>query len=211
MSAVTVLMWFCDMCINFYSNFREWCTNWYQYMKVNAFENKLLYYAVYDLSTKRYSLIHNYDNPLSIFYFFILNHVFKISYAGISYLDLQYILHSENIVVVCEYVRRGKEYCEILDLDVFEAPRANITNKVVYAYTETDGSPDQCDDLTHEFEKFKTTLFNVATKINAQNTYNLIMGFRQNDQNGRHITKNDNIKKIRYMLDDDFEEKTLGI
>jgi hypothetical protein len=162
-------------------------------MKIKGFEHKLIYYAVYNKNTKSYNVIHDYDKPLSVLYFYIFNYVLKLNYAGITFLDLGMILHAENLVVVTTYVLNGKIYNDVFDVYTYEKPRTINHNKVVYAYTNTD------DDLTHEFERFKNTIFDV--KLDAQQLYNVIMGYRQKQP--------EKVLSIKVMMDNDFIENQI--
>ena len=189
-----------DMIINFFSSIVKYKNNILTYMKSKAFENKLVYYAIYDLNTSTYSVIHNYNNFLSIFWFYITNYIFKVNYTGVTYLDIDLILHAENIIVIADYVRNSIEYHSIFDMTAYEEHK--ISNKIIniiYAYT------DKNEDLTYEFEYFNLTIFNVATRIKAQHIYNIILGY--NGITSIHFSL---INSIHLMTDDHFDEITIS-
>ena len=79
-----------DAIINFYVLFVKRGRNIYEDMKKKAFENKLIYYARYDMNQNRYLVVYNYDKVLSVFYFYMFNYIWKMSYASMTYLDLDF-------------------------------------------------------------------------------------------------------------------------
>lgn len=188
-------LYIADIIINFLSQIQYLYDNFYKNLKYKAFSEKLFYYAIYDINTKRYTLIHNYDNFLSTLYFYFMNYIFKIDYIGISYDDLDLILHSDNTVIIASYITNNKEYHDILDFDIYKAPKKITHNKIIYAYAET---INYKDDLTHEYELFKNSILKI--KLSAQDIYNIIMNYKNK--------KTEEITNIKIMIDDTFEEKT---
>jgi hypothetical protein len=191
---MTVFLYFADIILNFLGYIQQSCDNFYKDIKYKAFEHKLIYYAIYDLKTKRYSLIHNYDNYLNTFFFYLTNYIFKLNYAGITYLDLELLTQYENVIVITSYILNNKEYHDILNYDVYNAPRTITHSKVIYAYAET---VNYKDDLTHEYELFKNSIFKL--EIPAQDIYNILKSYK--NRNPEKITN------IKIMIDDTFEEK----
>lgn len=187
------LLNFANIVINFYGFFCDSATNVYQHMKCKAFEHKLIYYATYDLKTCRYTLIHDYDNFLSVFYFYITNYLIKFNYAGVSYLDLELLLKVEDMLIITSYVLNGKEYHNIFDSETYLKPRTKINKEYIYAYT------DKKEDLTHQLNKFKNILYLALT---AQHVANIMFGYTKK-------ILEEKVEHIRYMSDDTFIEQVL--
>ncbi len=188
-------LYIADIIINFFSWIQISYDNFYKNLKYKSFSKKLLYYAIYDNNTKRYTLIHNYDNFLSTLYFYFSNYVFKINYTGITYNDLELILHSDSTIIIASYILNNKEYHDIFDYEVYTSPKITNHNKIVYAYAET---INYKDDLTHEYELFKNSILKL--KLPAQDIYNILMGYKNK--------RTEKITNIKIMSDDTFEEKT---
>lgn len=189
-------MWFAlvDAAINFYSGISSFITKTYLDIKTRAFENKLIYYAVYDTNTKRYSLVYNYDKPLNVFWYCL----FKdwVILPPVSYNDLEKILYADNLVVVCSYVICGEQRNAIYDYTAYNSAWKDMHRKVIFAYSDTN------EDLTHEFEKFKNTVFDIYKRFGAQHVFNMLVGYK------RKTT--DKISYILTMTDHDFIETKLS-
>lgn len=181
-----------DAVLNFFAWIHRISTDSYEKAKTKAFEHKLFYYAIYDTKTNRYLKMHDYDTVFWVVWFYVLNHVCKISYSGVTYLDLDTILHAENLIVVASYVMNGEIRHAILDYEEYSKSWIPTAKKIVFAYT------DSRDDVTHEFERFKETVFAIAERIGVQNVYNILCGY------GRRETST--IQWISTMTDRDFEE-----
>jgi hypothetical protein len=161
-------------------------------MKIKAFNNKVVYYAIYNITTEKYSLVHNYNNILNVIYFYILNYYAKFAYAGISYLDLRVLTQCDDLILITSYIINEKEIHAILNSETYIKDKFATCygKKIVYAYT------DDGQDLTHEFEKYKHTIFDI--KLSSQHLYNIL------------TTKTKNrIEYIKYMMDDDCIEKII--
>lgn len=184
---MSTFLYFVNTIINFLGWLQQLYNNFYRDLKNKTFDNKLIYYAVYDINTKRYTLIHNFNNFLSTLYCYLIN------YNGITYDDLEFIIHDRNIIIITSYILNNKEYHDILNYDIYYSLRKPIHNKIIYAYTENNK-----DNLTHEYELFKNSIFKL--QIPAQDIYNIIMGYKN-----RTFEK---ITNIKIMIDDKFEEKT---
>lgn len=182
-----------DAAINFYSGISRLVENAYLDIKCRAFEHRLLYYAVYDCATKRYTLVYDHDKPLSVFWYCMFGT--WLSVPPVSYADLESILHSENLVVVCSYVMHGEVRYALYDHAAYRAQWTNNHNKVVFAYSNTS------DDITHEFERFKNTVFSVCSRVGANHVFNMLLGYR-----GKQA---DQIQSISVMTDLDFKETKL--
>jgi hypothetical protein len=181
-----------DNIINFFSAIQNEYKKIYNHMKIKAFNNKVVYYGIYNIANQKYSIIHNYNNILSILYFYILNYYAKISYAGVSFLDLRVLTQCDNLILITSYIINEKEIHAILNYETYNKDKFSLCygKKIVYAYT------DDGQDLTHEFEKYKNTIFNI--KCNSQHIYNILTS----------KTKN-RIEYIKYMMDDDCIEKII--
>ena len=184
-----------DAAINFYSSITGFVKKSYLDTKIKTFENKLLYYAVYDTNTNRYTLIYNYDNPLSIFWYLVFG-VFNRALYPVNYEDLETILHTENMIIVCSYILYGEHRHVIYDSSSYKAPRKRNHMKVIYAYSDTN------EDMTHEFERFKETVFEIYERFGVQHVYNMLMGYKQKNP--------EKIEYITAMTDFDFNEKKLA-
>jgi hypothetical protein len=174
-------------------NFFQYNKRLYEDIKIKAFENKLIYYAIYNMQNKKYTLIHNYDNLLSVLFFYITNNLMKTNYAGITYKDLDFLLHDKNNIIVASYVINKKEYHKIFNYDTYinnQQCEKNKIDKIVYAYT------DNVEDLTNEFEKFKDTIF--CIKLSTQTLANILMYYK-----GKKLQK---VEYIKYMIDNNFDE-----
>jgi hypothetical protein len=161
-----------------------------------AFEHKLIYYAVYDTNTSKYTLVYDYDNPLSVFWYLVFGVFYQKSTAmPVAYEDIDTILHAENLVIVCSYVLYGEQRHGLYDSTCYNAPRKGNHTKVIYAYSDTN------DDMSHEFERFKGTIFDIYDRFGAQHVYNMLMGYKKKVPG--------TIEYITTMTDFDFNEKKL--
>jgi hypothetical protein len=169
--------------------FYEGIVGLYDTMKKQAFKNHWLYYATYDTNTKQYSVLYNYNNPLSVLYFYVFRYLLGY-YHGcgiiISPIDT-------NIISVVHYVKDTCERYLLYKQYMLETPTPNI----LYAYT------DCGEDLTHEFQKFRTSIFQLG--LDAQDLYNIIVGYK-----GRPNC-NDMVEYIKYMTDQEFEEQQIAL
>lgn len=181
-----------DAAINFYSGINSFVNKSYVSLKTKAFEHELLYYAVYDTNTKRYTLIYDYDKPLCVFWCLLFG---TWMMETISYQDIDNILHNDNLVVVCSYILYGEQRHCVYDYQAYKAPRKSNNIKVIYAYSDTN------QDLTHEFERFKSTVFEVYERLGAQNIYNMLVSYKKKSP--------EKIDYIKAMTDYDFNDRKL--
>lgn len=174
---------------DYISRYSQYYNKWFKNLTLKAFQNKLIYYAVYDKNTEKYHLIHDHSGLLYTLYYYISNNWMKFDFAGITYNDLNIILQCTNFVAVVSYVRNNRLEHNIFDMDTYQNIK-NIKSKVIYAYS------DNNEDLTHEFEKFKNTIFDI--KLGNQDLYNLLMSYKKINR--------EKINSIKVMMDDTFEE-----
>ncbi len=169
-----------DYGVNFWRGVQHFCWDLFNYVKFQMFEGKLTYYALFNTKTNEYSLIYDYSKFLNSF------HKMPVKYD-----DMKYILQFSDCVIVANYILYGKEHHDILDYNSISKPKHSIHDKVIYAYTDTN------EDLTHEFELFKNTIFTLKS-LTAQQLYTVLMCYKNKQAN--------NIKYIKVMLDNNFEE-----
>lgn len=188
-----------DYIINYFQGWVKYYNVIYDYMKIKAFKNKLIYYAMYNTITEEYMLVHNYNTWWSVVYFYFFNNYAKMDFAGITFFDLDMILHSDQYIVITSYIVNNKEYYAIYDYDTYTKNKCDTKYSIVYAYT------DKKEELSHEFEKFKHTVFDleVYKKGQYRHVYNILSEFKKH----RRMSP----EYIKLMLDNDFEEQTLQI
>lgn len=173
--------------IKFYDNI----ANIYQCMKIKAFENHWIYYAVYDVGTKRYILVYDYDNFLSILFFYIFRYWLGFYMSQlITFNDIATFKHTQ-LVAIIYYIQNSHD--KYIIHNEHTSNETEVGYSVLYAYTDTG------EDITHEVEKFKSTIF--KSGLFAQDIYNTIMGFK-----GKKTQK---IEYIKYMTDENFNEQVL--
>lgn len=182
-----------DAAINFYSGISALFESTYHHIKTRTFENRLIYYALYDSVTKRYTLVYDHDKPLSVFWHCLFGP--WLSTALVNYDDLGGILHSEGLAAVCSYVMHGEQRYALYDREAYRAGWTRNQQKVVFAYSNTN------EDLTHEFERFKSTVFELYKRLGAQNVFNMLAGYKNKAA--------EPIEYITSMTDIDFTEKKL--
>ena len=161
-------------------------------MKCKAFEHKLVYYATYDVEKDRYTVIHDYNKPLYVFYFYVTNYLLKLNYAGVSYLDIELLLKMQQVIIITTYIMNGEEHSDVFNEHTYNNQGKSPT--FVYAFTNTQ------ENLTYEFNLFSSTL--LLLKLSAYNIARILYGFKRKDML-------EPIKNIHYMTDDDFVEKTI--
>jgi hypothetical protein len=175
--------------IKFYEAF----TNVYQSMKRKAFENHWIYYAVYDVTTKQYIVMYDYNNVLSTLFFYIFRYWLGFYMSQkITLNDLVTFQHTSLVAIIYyiqnkhdKYIMYNENMCNLV---------VDAKYSILYAHTDTG------EDLTHEFEKFKSTIFGLG--LGPQDIYNMLMGFKR-------IQSTQDIKYIKYMTDDTFEDQLL--
>ena len=137
---------------------------------------------------------------LTIAYHFLWHYILGFAYIGWQYKNLAFLLENDSplICLACHIHKDHEEYI-ILDKthrDMFA--QNHSTTEYIYAFIETTTIGSDID-ITHEMNLFKDTL--PALELTAVHIANVIMGFKNLEPT--------HAKSIKYLMDDDFQEKTI--
>lgn len=197
-----VLWLILEKVINFFLYNRKCISNFYDYIKIKALNNKITYYAIYDKNTSIYNEIRNYNTLYYIIYYMFYN---EVSNNGMTIEDYMIVTQFPSLIIIISYIRDGKEYHKIVNNyedaanKKEEAENTEVDKNIVYAYSYSDTG--NTIDLTDKFIKYKSSIYTSIFNLNAQHIYNILTGERD--------FSNIKINNIKYMFDIDCEEKII--
>lgn len=198
-----VLWLILEKVINFFQFNRKSISNFYEYLKIKALNNKITYYAVYNKNNSTYNEIHNYYTLFYVIYYMFYS---QVKNGGMTIDDYEIVTEFPQLIIIISYIRDGKEYHKIVNNYGAEAAEGDESaesdegvkcNDIVYAYSYSCGGEEY--DLTDKFIKYRKTIFRSIINLNAQHVYNILTGTKNSTR----------INCIKYMFDIDCEEKII--
>lgn len=195
---MAVLIDFLYYIFNTFIKFSDAIKKIYDKILIKTFNDKLYYYATYNINSKKYIVEYNFSN---IFYI-LEQYIFQYNINNVIELmnDSKY---AKDNIIICKFIKDNKINKIILDKTGFENYKiSNIAHtdlKFVYVFACTDTITDI--DLTHEFTEFSDSLI-LNNNINAL-TYCDILSKYANKKHGTITT-------LKLMLENnDYSEQIL--
>lgn len=167
-------------------------------LKCYLFDNRIITHGFYDKEEKCYMLIYDYDNLYTLMYLFLCKYFlnrceFTMPVFGNTPRDLA----SDRFIFVGSYLKNKKQYYAILDEDngkMFD-PTKEVNIGFVYCIV------DEKYDLTHLFEKYKSSLILNQTILCEDILAILILLSKR-----KEWIENAQLDQLKIMMDDKFEE-----
>lgn len=195
-----VLWLILEKVINFFQFNRNCISNFYEYIKLKALNNKITYYAVYNTNHSTYNEIHNYYTLFYVIYYMFYS---QVKNGGMTIDDYKIVTEFPELIIIISYIRDGNEYHKIFNnyesaaAEGDEVGGGDEVSEIVYAYSYSCGGEEY--DLTNSFVKYKSSIFKNIIDLNAQHIYNILTGNK----------KSISINCIKYMVDSDCQEKII--